>query len=288
MTGGGLTVIANAPIRPGRPCWADSSTAPFIPWDCFLARCCPRLWLSSRFVCFEGSADFGIRGFFCSELLNTLVTPLAAVQTVMATAGRPARPRSGRQRSRLRRAAGATGVDGGEQFRGTGIPGISSSADRSRPAFTYQLLVARSLHAFAAHPATLGLLTPVVSAQAPPSQSWDAQFRAIPEPARIGGSMKRLSARPHHLGSPYDKDNAEWIAGLLKQWGWQVAIEILPRALSDADDAPGSDARAQPVHRQARGTGRRGQFRYRRSRPSSSRLQRVLPLTATSPGAWCT
>ena len=37
--------------------------------------------------------------------------------------------------------------------------------------------------------------------------------------------MRRMSARPHHLGSPYDKDNAEWIAGLLKQWGWQVEIE---------------------------------------------------------------
>ncbi|MBK5299428.1 MAG: M28 family peptidase, partial [Vicinamibacteria bacterium] len=56
-------------------------------------------------------------------------------------------------------------------------------------------------------------------------QSWDAQFRALPEAARIGEYMRRLSARPHHLGSPYDKDNAEWIAGLLTQWGWQVEIE---------------------------------------------------------------
>jgi N-acetylated-alpha-linked acidic dipeptidase len=71
----------------------------------------------------------------------------------------------------------------------------------------------------------LCLLTPAVSAQAPPQQGWDAQFRAIPEAARIGEYMRRLSARPHHLGSPYDKDNAEWIAGLLKQWGWQVEIE---------------------------------------------------------------
>ena len=71
----------------------------------------------------------------------------------------------------------------------------------------------------------LCLLTSAVSAQAPPSQSWDAQFRAIPDAAKIGEYMRRMSARPHHLGSPYDKDNAEWIAGLLKQWGWQVEIE---------------------------------------------------------------
>ena len=71
---------------------------------------------------------------------------------------------------------------------------------------------------------SLCLLAPTVSAQAPP-QAWDAQFRTIPDAARIGEYMKRMSARPHHLGSPYDKDNAEWIAGLLKQWGWQVEIE---------------------------------------------------------------
>jgi N-acetylated-alpha-linked acidic dipeptidase len=69
----------------------------------------------------------------------------------------------------------------------------------------------------------VSLLAPAVSAQAP--QSWDAQFRAIPEAARIGEYIKRMSARPHHLGSPYGKDNAEWIAGLLREWGWQVEIE---------------------------------------------------------------
>jgi hypothetical protein len=48
-----------------------------------------------------------------------------------------------------------------------------------------------------------------VSAQNAPG--WDAKFRAIPEAKNIGEYMKRLSARPHHLGSAYDKDNAEWI-----------------------------------------------------------------------------
>ena len=37
--------------------------------------------------------------------------------------------------------------------------------------------------------------------------------------------MKRLSARPHHLGSPYNKDNAEFIAGLFRSWGYETAIE---------------------------------------------------------------
>ena len=37
--------------------------------------------------------------------------------------------------------------------------------------------------------------------------------------------MQRLSARPHHVGSPYDKDNAEWMLGKFKEWGWDAKIE---------------------------------------------------------------
>ena len=37
--------------------------------------------------------------------------------------------------------------------------------------------------------------------------------------------MRRLSARPHHLGSPYDKENAEFIASLFKSWGYDTTIE---------------------------------------------------------------
>ena len=32
-------------------------------------------------------------------------------------------------------------------------------------------------------------------------------------------SMQRLSARPHHVGSPYDKQNAEWILAQFKSLG---------------------------------------------------------------------
>jgi N-acetylated-alpha-linked acidic dipeptidase len=37
--------------------------------------------------------------------------------------------------------------------------------------------------------------------------------------------MKRLSARPHHVGSPYDKDNAEFMLSLFKSWGFDAQIE---------------------------------------------------------------
>ncbi len=37
--------------------------------------------------------------------------------------------------------------------------------------------------------------------------------------------MKRLSARPHHTGSPYDKENAEFIARQFRSWGYDTRIE---------------------------------------------------------------
>jgi N-acetylated-alpha-linked acidic dipeptidase len=54
---------------------------------------------------------------------------------------------------------------------------------------------------------------------------WEAKFRAIPDKANLRAYMQRMSARPHHVGSPYDKDNAEWIAGKAKEWGLDATIE---------------------------------------------------------------
>jgi N-acetylated-alpha-linked acidic dipeptidase len=56
-------------------------------------------------------------------------------------------------------------------------------------------------------------------------REWEAKFRAIPDPANLREYMRRLSARPHHVGSPYDKDNAEWILAHFKDWGLDAHIE---------------------------------------------------------------
>ena len=56
-------------------------------------------------------------------------------------------------------------------------------------------------------------------------RKWEAKFRAIPDPANIRATMKRLSARPHHLGSPYGKQNAEWILSKFTEWGLEARIE---------------------------------------------------------------
>src|SRR5437870_1599590 len=71
----------------------------------------------------------------------------------------------------------------------------------------------------------LGLTVASPMAQTQAARSWEESFRALPQPANIKSDMQRLSARPHHVGSPYDKDNAEWILARFKEWGWQAEIE---------------------------------------------------------------
>ncbi|MGC2830065.1 MAG: transferrin receptor-like dimerization domain-containing protein [Candidatus Acidiferrum sp.] len=56
-------------------------------------------------------------------------------------------------------------------------------------------------------------------------KQWEEKMRAIPDPDNIRDYMKRLSARPHHVGSPYDKDNAEWILAKYKEFGLDAHIE---------------------------------------------------------------
>lgn len=36
--------------------------------------------------------------------------------------------------------------------------------------------------------------------------------------------LRRMSARPHHVGSPASKENADFIAGLFRSWGYEVEI----------------------------------------------------------------
>jgi N-acetylated-alpha-linked acidic dipeptidase len=54
---------------------------------------------------------------------------------------------------------------------------------------------------------------------------WEEKFRSVPNPQNLREYMQRLSARPHHVGSAYDQDNAEWILAKLKSWGLDAKIE---------------------------------------------------------------
>jgi len=53
----------------------------------------------------------------------------------------------------------------------------------------------------------------------------EGRFDALLKRDNLREWMKRLTARPHHLGSAYDKDNADFIASRFREWGYETEIE---------------------------------------------------------------
>ncbi len=53
---------------------------------------------------------------------------------------------------------------------------------------------------------------------------WEKQFDAQLNASKQDEWMKFLTSHPHHVGSPQDKLNAEYMANLFKQWGYQTEI----------------------------------------------------------------
>ncbi len=55
--------------------------------------------------------------------------------------------------------------------------------------------------------------------------AYEKQFDALINAKDQDEWMKFLSSHPHHVGSPQGKANAEYMANLFKQWGFQTQIE---------------------------------------------------------------
>ncbi|HTD44353.1 MAG TPA: M28 family metallopeptidase [Bryobacteraceae bacterium] len=70
-------------------------------------------------------------------------------------------------------------------------------------------------------PAILGFTAESARAE----REWETKFRALPDPANLRQYMQRLAAHPHHVGSPYDRQNAEWILSKFQEWGLDAKIE---------------------------------------------------------------
>ena len=56
-------------------------------------------------------------------------------------------------------------------------------------------------------------------------RDWESKFKALPNAQKQRDYMQLLAARPHHVGSAYDKQNAEWILARFKEWGLDAKIE---------------------------------------------------------------
>jgi N-acetylated-alpha-linked acidic dipeptidase len=56
-------------------------------------------------------------------------------------------------------------------------------------------------------------------------KSLEARYDALLEADNLRDWMQRMTDRPHHAGSPKTKENAEYIAGLFRSWGYDTTIE---------------------------------------------------------------
>jgi N-acetylated-alpha-linked acidic dipeptidase len=72
----------------------------------------------------------------------------------------------------------------------------------------------------------MGQTKPIYGFREPAKQeALERQFDAKLNRENLRTWMKRMTARPHHVGSPYGKDNAEFMAGLFRSWGYETTIE---------------------------------------------------------------
>ncbi len=79
--------------------------------------------------------------------------------------------------------------------------------------------------AYAVEPTATAPLRGYTAEHSASEVQWEQKFRALPNTDNLRENMRRLSARPHHVGSPYDKDNAEWLVAQLKSYGLDAKIE---------------------------------------------------------------
>lgn len=56
-------------------------------------------------------------------------------------------------------------------------------------------------------------------------RDWEKKLQDGISRDNLRENMQRLSAHPHHVGSPYDKENADWILSKFKEWGFDAHIE---------------------------------------------------------------
>mgnify|MGYP003644445289 FL=1 len=72
--------------------------------------------------------------------------------------------------------------------------------------------------AFAQDKAIMGFKDPASELEL--EKKFDQQLKA----ENLDQWLKRMSSRPHHVGSPFDKDNADFMAAMFKSWGYDAEV----------------------------------------------------------------
>ena len=75
----------------------------------------------------------------------------------------------------------------------------------------------------AAEEPLFGFFGPRAAAQ----RAREVRFDSLLKASDLDQWLRRLAARPHSLGSAYGKQNAEFLAGLFREWGYETRVEEL-------------------------------------------------------------
>ncbi len=85
----------------------------------------------------------------------------------------------------------------------------------------YTLCFLASLTGFSQSKSITGFTKESADAQVKLEEKLDAQLKAD----NLDQWLKKLAARPHHVGSAYGKENAEYMRDLFRSWGYDAQIE---------------------------------------------------------------
>ncbi len=85
--------------------------------------------------------------------------------------------------------------------------------------------MASALSMAVGHAQTPPAVTGFDAAAASAELELESRFDKAIQPGNLKPWLERFAARPHHVGSPYDKANADYIAELFTSWGFDTRIE---------------------------------------------------------------
>src|SRR5579871_2599917 len=99
-----------------------------------------------------------------------------------------------------------------------------------------------------AAPAMLGFTESSAAAE----RALEARFDASLSRDAIAARLRRLSSEPNQVGSPHDRENAEWVLSQFRSWGWDAHIEefrvLYPTPIAERLELVGPTAFQASLH----------------------------------------
>ena len=100
-----------------------------------------------------------------------------------------------------------------------------------------------------------GAVLGFTAAHAAAERATEARFDALIDPKEMAGWLERMASKPNQVGSPHDRENAEWQLAMFRSWGWDARIEtfevLYPTPLSESLELLGPTPYKAKLHEPA-------------------------------------